>query len=228
MGNVLVLAIAAAFYPTLLAIVIVALTRPRPVRLLGAYLAGGLLISIAIGCVIVFVLQGSVAGTSAEPTVSPVVDLVAGALTLGLAWILWSGRDPRPARLRRKREAAAPSAEARPSWSTRALGRDSLAIAFALGLVLDLPSVWYLVALKDIATGDHSTTVAVLQILLFNVVMFTLVEIPLVAYLLAPERAEARVRRANAWLHSHARQLGVAIAAAIGTYLIAKGVLALA
>jgi hypothetical protein len=36
MGNLLVLALAAAVYPTLLAIVIVVLGRPRPARLLAA------------------------------------------------------------------------------------------------------------------------------------------------------------------------------------------------
>ena len=43
MGKLILLALAAAFYPTLLAIVILILTRPQPVRLLTAFYVGAVL-----------------------------------------------------------------------------------------------------------------------------------------------------------------------------------------
>src|SRR3954466_3478474 len=86
-GNILLLAVAAAFYPTLLAIVIVVLGRPRPARLLAADLAGGMLISLGIGFAVVFVLEGVGANEGGESTTNAgaVVDIVVGALALGIA-----------------------------------------------------------------------------------------------------------------------------------------------
>jgi len=58
--QLLFLALEAALYPTLLAAVVILLAGPRPRPLLAAYLAGGLTISIALGLVIVFALEGAV------------------------------------------------------------------------------------------------------------------------------------------------------------------------
>lgn len=217
MGDVFLLAVAAAFYPTLLAIVILILSRPRPVRLLAAYLAGGMIVSVAAGCVIVFALEG--ASTATRREMSPYVDLAAGALSLGVAALLHTRSDPRPRRLRRRREAASK----RDPWTARAVSHDSVGLAFVLGLVLDLPSIWYLAALKDIAKGDYGTGVDLVLIFGFNLIMFTLVEVPLAAYLIAPERTTAGVTSFNAWLRAHARHIGEAIAGAVGIYLVVRG-----
>jgi hypothetical protein len=223
--NIFVLALGAAFYPTLLAIVLVVLTRPRPARLLGAYLVGGMLAGLGVGFVVVFVLQGvGVKTGGGQSEGSAIIDIVVGVLSLGLAALLLGGHDPRPARLKEKRKPADPE---KPSWTKRALNHDSLAIAFGLGVLLDLPSVWYLIALKDIVNGSYTATAEVLLIVGFNVIMFAVIEIPLVAYLLAPDKAAATVARSNAWIHSHARQLTEAVAGALGTYLVVKGVVAL-
>jgi hypothetical protein len=224
MGDVFLLAVAAAFYPTLLAIVILILSRPRPVRLLAAYLAGGMIVSVGIGCLIVFGLEG--AGPPRKRTADPIVDIVAGAVSILVAWMLVKGRDPRPRRLRDRQEQAR-AAGRHESWTSRAVSHDSPAVAFALGIVLDLPSVWYLVALKDIAEGNRGTAVDFLLILAFNLIMFVLIEVPLVAYLVAPERATVLVHGFNAWLHAHARHIAVAIAGGVGLYLLVRGVLAL-
>lgn len=226
--NIFVLAVAAAFYPTLLAIVLVVLSRPRPVRLLGAYLVGGMLAGLGAGFLAVFVLDGVGIDphSGSTSTASGVIDIVAGAFALGLAAMLASGRDPRPARLRNRQERPKVEAE-KPSWTQRAVSHDSIAMAFALGVVLDLPSLWYLIALKDIVTSDYTAVEEVLLIVGFNVIMFTLIEVPLVAYLLAPDRAAASVERMNAWIHSHARQLGAGVAGVFGAYLVVKGVAAL-
>jgi hypothetical protein len=60
MGNIILLALAAAVYPALLAAVIVLLARDKPARLLAAFLAGGMLMSITAGLIIVFALDGAV------------------------------------------------------------------------------------------------------------------------------------------------------------------------
>lgn len=226
MGDVFLLAVAAAFYPTLLAIVIVILSRPRPVRLLAAYLAGGMIVSVGIGCAIVFALEG--AGSPGGPTFSPVVNIVVGTVSLFVAATLVTGRDPRPERLKQRHERARAAGARHTSWTTRAVGHDSVTMAFALGIVLDLPSIWYLTALKDIAEGDHSAAAEVLLILAFNLIMFVLIEVPLLAYLLVPDRATAAVNSFNVWLRAHARGIAEVIAGVVGLYLVVRGVAALA
>ena len=100
-------------------------------------------------------------------------------------------------------------------------------MALGLGIVLDLPSVWYLAALNEIAKSGYATTVEVALVLAFNVVMFALVEIPLLMFLLNPDRARARVERLNAALRDHARQLAVTVASLVGGYLMLSGLLSI-
>lgn len=231
MGKLAALALAAAFYPTLLAVVLFALTRPNPVRLLGAFYVGGLVTSVTIGLLVLFVAEGTGAVTQNSHSISPWVDLAVGLLSLALAFSIATGRDePLRERRRRRKEAKAESKaeeEKRDPWTTRLLARDSMGIALGLGIVLDLPSVWYLAALNEIAKSGHATTVEIVLVLGFNVVMFALVEIPLLMFLLNPERAKARVERLNAALRDHARQLAITVATLIGGYLTLSGLLSI-
>ena len=231
MAKLASLALAAAFYPTLLAVVLFALTRPNPVRLLGAFFAGGLITSVTIGLLVLFLAEGTGAVTQDNHSVSPWVDLVAGLLSLALAFAIARGRDEALRERRRQRKEAKAEARAedqpRDPWTTRLLARDSMGMAFGLGIVLDLPSVWYLAALNEIAKSGYSTSVEVLLVLCFNLVMFALVEIPLLMFLLSPERARARVERLNAALRGHARQLAVTVASLVGGYLTLSGLLSI-
>jgi hypothetical protein len=228
-ANILLLAVAAAFYPTLLAIVILVLGRPRPARLLAAYLAGGMLVSLGIGLAVVFVLEGVGAdqGGGHTSTTSAVIDILLGVLALCAAFVVHTGRDPRPARLKKKREPQPGAGPKKPSLTQRALGRDSMKLAFGLGVVLDLPSVWYLVALKDIVNGSYGAVEEVLLVLVFNVIMFALIEVPLIAYLVAPESAAGIVARFNAWIHANGRRIMEGVAVVFGTYVLVKGIVAL-
>ena len=59
--------------------------------------------------------------------------------------------------------------------------------------------------------------------MVFNVIMFALVEVPLVGYLVAPQRTSDAVHAFDAWLRAHARAVGLGIAVAVGVYLVVKG-----
>ena len=59
--------------------------------------------------------------------------------------------------------------------------------------------------------------------LAFNVIMFALVEIPLVAYVISPQRARAAVDVFNVWLRDHRRPAAIAVAGAVGIYLVVRG-----
>ena len=227
MLQLLPLALGSAVYPTLLAVVIVILTQPNPRRLLAAYLAGAMLASLALGLVIVAGLNsGHVLNGDSGRTINPAVDLVVGLLLLGLLYALLSGRGHSLAD-RRERKKAKQAESDKPSWSDRILGHESVALTFLLGIALNLPGALYLVALTQIASADQGTVADVLQVLVYNLIMFAWAEIPLIAYGLAPERTEAFIKKVHDWLGAHLRQIAIAICGIAAIYLTIKGAVGL-
>jgi hypothetical protein len=226
--QVLLLALEASLYPTLLAAVVILLAQPRPRRLLTAYLAGGLTISISLGLVIVFALKGSNAVSGDSSVLSWGADLAVGGLALLAAVALALRADQRVSERRSRRKLAAGKAPKQQSgsnepWSERILARGSVPIVFAAALAINVPGAAYLVGLKDIAAGGHSPPTEVILILLFNVIMFALAEIPLAGLVARPERTTELVGRANTWLSRHGRDIAVALSAVLGVYLIVRG-----
>jgi uncharacterized protein YjeT (DUF2065 family) len=56
------------------------------------------------------------------------------------------------------------------------------------------------------------------------VIMFALVELPIIAYLINPERAGKLVDDLSDWAHRHSRTIGIAAASAVGLWLLIEGV----
>jgi hypothetical protein len=216
-ASIIPLAFAAALYPTLLAGVIVLLAREKPVGMLAAFLAGGVLISITAGLIIVFALGGAVS-TKNQRSASPTIDLVIGVLSLVLAAVLW----------RRVHADAgaekAPKKDKGPSRTQRMLGEGSAWAAFGAGLVLNLPGIWYLDALKDISKADAGSAAKILAMVVFIVIMFALAELPLIGYLVAPDATQVRVEGFQNWMSAHAATVALWAAALIGAYLTIKGI----
>src|SRR3954451_364779 len=98
--QVFLLSLEAALYPTLLAAVVILLAQPRPRQLLAAYLCGGLVISIGLGLVVVFALEGAVSSQSS--VLSWGADLAVGGLALLLAVALSVRADERVRERRRR------------------------------------------------------------------------------------------------------------------------------
>src|SRR4051794_39413550 len=197
--HVLVLAVAAAFYPTLLAGVIIILARPRPVRLLAAFLAGGMTMSILIGLFLLGALEGSGLADRSQQATPVGLTIGVGLLSLGVAYALATGREKRFTDARARRRARRPAKPAKTPLAERYIQKGSAPVAFALGIVLNLPGAWYVAALSEMSSAGYPTSTDLLLIVAFNLIMFALIEIPLVTYLLAPERAEALVARINTW-----------------------------
>src|SRR5213592_353602 len=93
--QLLVLALDAALYPTLLAAVVILLSQPRRLPLLSAYLAGGLTISIGLGLGIIAALKGSGQIDNSKAAMSVAADLTIGGLALLLAVALATRADER-------------------------------------------------------------------------------------------------------------------------------------
>jgi Sap, sulfolipid-1-addressing protein len=216
-ASILPLALAATVYPTLLAGVIVLLAREKPAPLLAGFLAGGVLISLAAGLIIVFALNGAVS-TKNQNSASPTVDLIAGILSFVLAGVLWHrSRDQAAARPKPKKAKG-------DSWTQRKLATGSPWMAFGAGIILNIPGIWYLDGLKDISRANDGTGATILWILLFVAIMFMLAEVPLVGYAVSPDGTRVRVTQFRGWLSENGRTIATWAAVTIGVYLTVKGV----
>ena len=218
------LALEAALYPTLLAAVVILLSQPRRVALLGAYLAGGLTMSIGIGLIIVFAVKGTGAAKSSQSTLSWTMDLAIGGLALLVAVALATRADQRFRQRRQTKKPPKPDTENRDPWSQRVLARGSVPIVFFAGVAINIPGAAYLIALKDIAAANHSTVQAILLVVAFNLIMFVLAEVPFIGLIVAPERTEALVERWDRWLSRNGRTIAIVLAAALGVFLVARGI----
>jgi Sap-like sulfolipid-1-addressing protein len=215
--ELLLLAVASAFWPLLLAVDVVALHAPHPARLLACFLAGGLLTCVVVGTLIVHALQRTSLVTGPRPAADPVVYLGAGALAFLLALFL----------ARRSRIPSRKKKDTGPSLYERALRRGA-PLAFLAGVVLNVvPGVFPFVALKDVARLGYGAGATAAILTAFYVVMFAFVEVPLVSFLVAPERTMAMTADFNRWLSAHGRRIAIVVLWIVGAYLVARGVIAI-
>jgi len=148
------------------------------------------------------------------------------SVTLGL--VIVSSLEGSSERRRERRERKGkPERKQGPSRLQRLMARGSARSAFIAGVVLNFPGASYLAALDGIAKNDWSTAGNVAAILLVNVIMLILLELPLLGYILAPETTPQRVAAFRAWLSSHGRRIGIRVATAIGLLLWVRAVIEL-
>jgi hypothetical protein len=230
MDTIFFWAFAAALNPTLLGATTVMLLLDHPKRLLLGYLLGAMMTSLTLGMVIVFALDGSSGATSTgRSTVSPATDLAIGGLLLVVAYVIRPGRTrSETGRLaERRRRRAEKKGEKGPTRWQRALSKGTARTTFVIGALLTLPGASYLIGLDHIADKHASTPATVGLIIGFNLIMLILIELPLLAYTLAPDRTPEDVDRFKAWFNRNSRVLGFRVALVIGALLIVKGVIEL-
>ena len=74
---------------------------------------------------------------------------------------------------------------------------------------------------------NYSTTVTVLLVIGFNLVMLWLLEAPLVSFLIAPEWTPGAIERGKAWVSRHSHTFAVRGLTLLGALLIIKGIIGL-
>jgi hypothetical protein len=205
--TILVMAIAVSMEPFRVGMTALMLNRPRPALQLLAFLSGGFAMGATVGLVVIFAFRPGLLG-SAHFTL-PKVQIVIGALAVLVAALLASGVMPMP------------TVPAR----ARGLARGpSLWVATVAGLGIALPSVDYLAVLAVIVASGAAPSSQVGALLVFNVVAFAFVELPLVAYLLAPARTRSLMAALNDWIRSRRRRGAAAVLTAVGCVLLVAGI----
>lgn len=219
------LALGSAAYPLLLAIVLVLLTAKNPPKLLLGYLIGGYAMSYAIGVAVLLLLDAIGQGhqRSSSSKLGPGVDLFVGVVAIVGAVLIERHRRAR----NRDPVARTPRVGSGNERIDRILDKGSIRWMIVLGICLSLPSPFYLAALKDIALDTPGWSQRLVILVVFNIIIFLLVWIPLAAYLISPDGTRRAVDHLNRWLQANLLRVGVLIALALGVYEIIRGLTAL-
>lgn len=221
MGQVFVFSLTAALNPTLLAAVTLMLALERPKRLLSGYLAGAMVTSITCGLVLVFALPSSGTSSTAKHSVNPPLNIALGVLLLLVVLVVGTGHDQRRRAWSERRRAGAQD-KAEPRWR-RQLSKGSARDTFVVGVLLSFPGASYIAGMDLLHKQQLTTSVTVLAVLAFNVIMLALLEIPLLGYTFRPEATEAAVARFSSWLTRRGGQVALIAGAALGLALIVRG-----
>jgi hypothetical protein len=205
--TVLVMAIAVSMEPFRIGMTALMLNRPRPTLQLFAFLSGGFLMGATVGLVVIFAFRPGLLG-SAHFTL-PKVQIAIGVLAVLIAALLAAGVMPAPKL---------------PAQARGLAYGPSLWVAGLAGLGIALPSIDYLAVLAVIVASGAARSTQVGALLVFNVVAFALVELPLVAYLLAPDRTRVLMAALNDWIRSRRRRGVAAVLAVVGCVLLVAGI----
>lgn len=231
MAKILFFAATSAVYPTMVALAILIFARPKPVKLFSGFLIGGMIVSLVAGMVILTVVGTESLGPGSRGAARPVLSLTVGLLLIAVGATLLLGHDlpgaGRRARRKEKKQELAVKNGSGESRVARFVARDSFWLALGVGAALNLPSVRYVSALAEIDSMGLPTFTDLLIVLLYNVIMFSLIELSLAFCLFAPERAAAAVTRLDVWTRSHLRDIGIAVALIGGIYFVVKALITL-
>lgn len=206
--TLLVMAVAVSLEPFRLGMTVLMLNRPRPRLQLTALLAGGFLMGLSVGAVVLLVVGSRL--PTAHGNTLPGVQVAIGvaALLAAVVVAVTKGRRRTP-----------------PSWLLRLLGGPSLRVAGLAGLGMALPSLDYLAALAVIGAGAGTATARLAALLVFTAVAFAPVEIALLASLAAPRRTHDALTAVNRWVRARRRREVAALLAVTGTVLVTAGLL---
>jgi hypothetical protein len=211
--TILVMAVAVSLEPFRIGLTALMLNRPQPVLQLLAFLCGGFLMGTSVGVAVLFVLR-PVLSSSTHFTL-PNVQIVIGAMALLAAAFLAATTQSHRGNTGSGRLATA---------ARRLMNGRSLWVAGVAGLGIALPSVDYLAALAVIMASGAAAATQVGALLTFNAVAFTLVEVPLLAYVVAPDRTRALIALLHNWIRARRRLEVVAILSVVGSFLLAVGI----
>ena len=217
--DALVLAFASVIRPLSVAAVCAMLSAPRPTRLLTAYIGAGFVFSTGLGLVLV-ILLGELAGSRGTDEVHVAFAFVLGAVSLGYAAGLLSGRFQGPVRDTMR---ASPGPDSN-SWLGRQLADLSKPRAALAGVLTHKPGLFYLAALSAISNSTSSNANRIFQVALYNAIWFAM---PVAALALATHRpAELQdfLRRMTEWVWRRQREIMIMAFGLLGVYLIVRGV----
>lgn len=110
------------------------------------------------------------------------------------------------------------------SKAERALKQGSLPVAAASGAILAVPGPFDLLALGHMARLGYTPIVASIAIIAFILIKFLLIEVPIMSYMVSPERTAASVDRFSSWMQTNKIDVIAAVVGVISLGLIGRGI----
>ena len=220
------LAFVAALNPKYLAVDLLLIENRRPRAMFLCILLGGMTVALTIGLLDVLVFHAD--AINSQKTASAGVNLALGLVLVAVGALVATGRlhgrrkTPVPAGAGSRREK-----EKKDSWAQRALAEPRLGLAMVIGALCGIPGGAYLSALHILVTSKSSTANQVIGVILFVIIEFLLIIIPLVFLELRPEATKAFLKNFQDWLAGHARQLLAYTAVILGAYMAISGLVLL-
>jgi hypothetical protein len=210
-------ALLAALSPTALLIAAIYLGSARP-RLTGLfYLAGAVIMTIIMAIVVLVVLHSVGLNHPREREPRYALRLGLGVIAF-IAGLVVAARKPKPPDPDKPMQGIMSKLVANPAP----------AMAFVVGILVFTPGVTFVAAMQVIATAQASIEAVVTAALLVVIINVTLVWLPIVLYLFAPDATSRRLTAFNAWLRGHGHLLLSVGLLAAGAILIVNGALGLA
>jgi hypothetical protein len=231
LGSIILFAVAAAVYPQLLAVVVIILTRPNPQPLLWACYLTSLVVVFTSDAVIFAAFQSheSVGGTTSE-RLGPAAYLAFGAIavlvgivitTRGGQALIQRKLPPLPRPRAGPRSTAVARTRAR---AERSLSEGSLVVACLVGAVLAVPGPFDFIALGRLARNGYGVIAVAGAIVVFALIKFVLIEVPIAGYTIDRDGTAARVSRFSRWMRVN-KLAGVgAVVGLVGIVLIVEGI----
>lgn len=221
--NIAVVAVACMFWPLLLVVVVIAFETGQPMRILVWFYLGGVLTTMTVGSALVFGLQDSPLMSGSRLPAAPLVDIAIGLLAL-LAAVLVRRVDQRRKRALAERETREKK-RSRSSERMQQLVEHGGPLSFAAGIIASVfPSPLVLIGMADIAQLGYDTVPTLIVILCFYLIMFTFVEVPIVGFVVAPDRTKSSAVRTKAWLDRNLLWLAFWALAFVGTFQVIRGI----
>ena len=207
------LAVLAAISPTALLLAAVYLGSARPRATVLCYLAGALLMSIAVGIVVLVALR---AGGFSLPKHRH--DRYGLRLGLGILLVL--------AGLFLLRRMRAPVDPDKPQKGIvgRLMANPAPYTAFLAGLLVFGPGVTFIAAVQVVATAHADPSETAAGLIVIVVINVALVWLPLLAYLAAPDFTSRHLGRFNAWLRRNGRLILSGALVIAGIILTVNGI----
>jgi hypothetical protein len=217
------LAFLAAVNPKLLGIDLLLMENRRPRMMFICFLLGAMGLSVTLGLVDVLAVRAN--AVQSQGSISAGLDLVLGVALLAVGGLVATGR------LHARRKAPVPAGQPVPEkkegWAQRTLREPRPLMAIVIGALAGTPGASYITGLHHLVSGKYSTATDVVAVIVFNLIMFSVVIIPLVFLVFRPEATKRSLRHFSDWLTSHARQLIAWVALGVGAYMAISGVVRL-
>lgn len=220
------LAFISALNPKLLGLDLLLIGGRQPQARFACLLLGGMIVALAIGLVDVLMIHA--AAVKPERKIGAWTELALGLLLLAIGGLLATGR------LHGRPPTSARAGTVRPrrpgkkgSWAARMLAEPQLGLVLLVGALTGLPGVSYLIALHNLTTGKYATVTLITAVVVFVVIEFLPVIIPLAFLELHLDATKALLERSQSWLLGHGVQLITSITLALGAYMMVIGLIRL-